>query len=171
MVHYPLVIVDHHTNSQDTTKISSKSISCKTNNCGSCKILTNKSHVISYQTKHYHEIPDIYSCYTTGAIYLLECYKQYVGESGTTIRNRLKHHKNIYSSQTNRPIYQHPKTHNTDFSIYKLTIIDQESNTNLRKIKETNWIQKLRTKVPFGFNVIQKANEQQKGSHTIKFEI
>ena len=138
-----------------------KTISCRTTNCATCPMLTNKSHFICYQTKQCYELKNIYSCDINNAIYLLECsicQKQYVGETGTTIRVRMRHHRNMYQSQTNRPIYTHPKKHQSDFSIFKLTIIDQVTDRNHRKTKETLWIQELRTKLPFGLNVIQKNN-------------
>ena len=53
--------------------------------------LPKRSRYYSYQTKQYFEIPDIYSCDTTAAIYLSECnicHKQYIGETHVTIRNR-----------------------------------------------------------------------------------
>ena len=120
------------------------------------------THITSHQTKSYYSINHIYSCDTKNAIYLLECsicHKQYVGETGTSVRIRLRHHRNMYNSHTNRPIYRHPATHNTDFSVYKLTIIDQESDSYHRKSKEAHWIKELKTKIPFGLNVIQKNNK------------
>lgn len=78
------------------------------------------------------------------------CYKQYVGETGTTIRIRLRHHRNMFNSHTNKPIYRHPQTHNANFTIYILTIIDQLSDKNQRKAKETDWIKVLKIKIPFG---------------------
>ena len=58
------------------------------------------------------------------AIYLLDCticQKQYIGETGTTVKVRMKHHRNKFKGKTDLSIYHHPLTHNADFS--KLTII------------------------------------------------
>lgn len=140
-------------------RFPARNIPCRTTNCATCPILTSKSHFTSHQTKSYYKINDIYSCDTKNAIYLMECsicHKQYVGETGTSIRIRLRHHRNMYSSHTNRPIYRHPSIHKTDFSVYKLTIIDQESDIYQRKCREAHWIKELKTKIPFGLNVIQK---------------
>ena len=85
-----------------------KNIKCRNQQCGSCPQLSEKSHFSSYQTKHYFTINDIYSCDTTNCIYLLECKlcnKQYIGETHTTIRSRMKHHRNMYKTATNRTIY------------------------------------------------------------------
>ena len=82
--------------------LPAKTISCRVTNCASCLILTNKSHFISYQMKNCYELESIYSCDTTNAIYLLECsicQKQYVGETGTTIRIRMRHHRKHVSGK------------------------------------------------------------------------
>ena len=78
-----------------TISFPAKSIKCRNSQCGTCQQLTSRSHYSSYQTKQYYSIPDIFSCDTTHAIYLLDCSicsKQYIGETRTTIRNRMKHH-------------------------------------------------------------------------------
>lgn len=136
-----------------------KNISCRNKQCGTCKQLTQRSHYSSFQTKQYYEIPDIYSCDTTGTIYLLECQlcnKQYIGETHTTLRNRIKHHRNMYKTATNRPIYHHIHQHQSDFTIYSITIIDRVQDTPRRKHKEMEYINLLKTNVPFGLNVISK---------------
>jgi len=42
------------------------------------------------------------------------------------------------------------------FQFYKLTIIDKQDNTSVGKSKEMDWIIKLKTKIPFGLNIIAK---------------
>ena len=85
--------------------------------------------------------------------------KQHIGESHTTIRARIKHHKNMSKSATNRPLYHHILTHKPGFTIYSITIIDQVLDTKSRKDKEIYYINLLKTFVPFGFNVIKKTNK------------
>ena len=134
-----------------------KNIEYRNSQCGKCKLLSKKGGYYSYQRHIYHGISDVYSCDTKGAIYLLECklcQKQYVGKTGTTIRNRMKHHRNAASANLNRPIYSHISHHKGDFNIFTLTIIDQVNNLNARKEKEKEYILKLKTKVPFGLNVL-----------------
>ena len=142
-----------------TPSYPAKNIKCRNQQCGTCIQLTDRSYFSSYQTKHYFPINDIYSCDTTGSIYLLECKlcnKQYIGESHTTLRNRMTHHRNMSKSATNRPLYNHLQYHQSDFSIYSITIIDRITDTIQRKQKEMDYIKLLKTKVPFGFNVINK---------------
>ena len=120
-----------------------KNIFCRHQQCQTCNQLSNRSHCSSFQTKHYYSIPDIFSCDTTGAIYLLDStisHKQYVGETHTTIRNRMKHHQNMQRA-TERPIYAHLQSHNSTFSIFQITIIDCIPDNNSRKKKEQYYIQ------------------------------
>ena len=132
--------------------LPARNIKCRTTNCATCPTLTNKSHFTSYQRKSYHTFDNIYSCDTTNAIYLLECsicQKQYIGETGTTVRIRMRHHRNKFTAKTDLPIYRHPLIHNKDFSIYKLTIIDKHDDRSTRKKNEMDWITTLKTKIPF----------------------
>ena len=140
----------HHT-------FPAKNIKCRNPQCGTCPQLTEHSHYSSYQTKQYYSINNIYSCDTTHAIYLLECticHKQYVGETHNTIRNRMKHHRNMANTALNRPIYAHLKLHNQNFSIFSITIIDTIKDLTNRKSTEQQYIKLLKTKLPFGLNVI-----------------
>ena len=106
-----------------------------------------------------YAIPDVFSCDTVGAIYILDCEicgKQYVGETGTTVRSRMKHHKNATHSDLNRPVYSHLRAHRKDFNIFSITIIDQITNMKERKEKEKQYIDVLKTKLPFGLNVLSQ---------------
>ena len=139
------------------TTFPAKNIPCRNQQCATCPQLTSRSHFSSHQTKQYFEIPSIFSCDTTHAIYLLDCStcgKQYVGETHTTIRNRMKHHRNMANTALNRPIYAHLQLHQSEFSSYQLTIIDQIIDLQERKQKEQFYIKLLKTKIPFGLNVI-----------------
>jgi len=83
------------THKRNTRPLSfpAKNIPCRHEQCATCPQLSSKSHYSSYQTKECFTIPDIFSCDTTAAIYLLECNicnKQYVGETHVTKRNRMK---------------------------------------------------------------------------------
>ena len=138
-----------------------KNIKCRHQQCGSCPQLSERSHFSSNQTKHYYPIQDIYSCDTTYGIYLLQCKlcnKQYIGETHTTIRSRMKHHRNMSKTATYRPIYAHILNHQKDFNIFTLTIIDRVEDINTRKQKEIYYINLLKTKIPFGLNVISQHN-------------
>jgi len=139
--------LDHYVNTnlastsvsiQRPSSFPAKNISCRNEQCSTCPQLSHKSYYSSYQTKEYFSIPDIYSCDTTSAIYLLQCTicnKQYVGETHVTIRNRMKHHRNKAKTALNRPIYAHLQKHQADINIFSITIIDQVKDLQRRKEK------------------------------------
>ena len=136
-----------------------KNIECRHRQCGMCKQLAPRSYFYSHQTKIRYPIETIYSCDTTGAIYLLDCTKcgkQYIGETGTSVRARMKRHRNTQKTAVDRPIYDHLKKHNATFEIFTITIIDQVKDMRARKAKEMEYIQLMKTKVPFGLNVLNK---------------
>ena len=150
--HHPAPIIQ-------SISFPAKNIKCRHPQCGTCPQLSEKSHYTSYQTKHYFQINDIYSCDTTHAIYLLECtlcHKQYIGETHTTVRSRMVHHRNMQKTATNRPIYAHILNHHKNFNIFSITIIDRVSDLTQRKQKEMYYISLLKTKVPVGLNVINR---------------
>ena len=48
----------------------------------------------------------------------------------------MTHHRNKATTALNRPIYAHLKEHDTKFSTYSLTTIDQVKDLKARKDKE-----------------------------------
>ena len=121
-----------------------KNIKCRLTNCGTCPLISSRSKYYSFQTKIHYPINNIYSCNTRGRIYQLycnHCGKQYVGETGTTIRSRMKHHRNTSKTCLNHPIYDHIWSHNEGkLDIYTLTIINQVIDVPDRKEKEMYYI-------------------------------
>lgn len=102
-----------------------KNILCRQTMCGTCNQLTQRNTYYSYQTKECYEIKEIFSCNTKGAIYLLDCKicgKQYVGETGTTVRERMKHHRNAVTANVNRPIYAHLTKHQKNLTVSTLQL-------------------------------------------------
>jgi len=141
-----------------TRQYPTKNIICRREDCACCSQLKGSARVISYQTQVSFNITNIYACDSVCVIYLLECvhcYKQYVGETSTTLRARMRRHRNMANQATNRPLYHHLKEHKQTFAnTYKLSILDRITNTTTRKAKEMWFIQQFKTKIPFGFNVI-----------------
>lgn len=140
------------------TKFPSKNIKCRTTNCSCCDQLKESHDYVSFQTSKRYTIPKIFSCDSTNVIYLLECshcFKQYIGETHTKVSTRMRHHRKHSKTHIDRPIYAHLKKHGLTFSTYKLTIIREVRDTTTRKTVEKELIQELKTKIPFGFNVIK----------------
>ena len=67
----------------------------------------------------------------------------------------MKHHHNACNSNVNRPIYQHGNSHRKKFDCFSITIINLVPNMDERKQKEKYYIDLLKTKLPYDFNVIK----------------
>jgi hypothetical protein len=134
--------------------------SCGQNNCKACKnqsIDTNK--FISTNRKNSFDITDNLTCSSSNLIYLItcnKCQKQYVGETGRTIRERLTDHRSAIKLKKKTPIGIHFNLPNHSQS--NLNIIGIESiktNTKaeqVRKSREFLWQKKLDTFFPRGLN-------------------
>jgi len=84
-----------------------KNIPCRREDCGCCQQLKGSQQANSFQTNFIVKIPTILSCDSTCAIYLLECkycFKQYIGETGSSIRARMRRHRNISGHGVKLPI-------------------------------------------------------------------
>ena len=68
----------------------------------------------------------------------------------------MKHHQNMHKTATNRPIYAHILSDHNNFNIFSINIIDRVPDLAMRKQKEMYYINLLKTKIPFGLNVISK---------------
>lgn len=97
-----------------------------------------------------------YNCSTKGLIYLTtcsHCKKQYVGQTGRTLRERLKEHlQNIYHKEEVTGLhYSLPGHSHWDL---KVQIIEKVTpNTpSYRLEKEEFWMKRLVTKTPHGLN-------------------
>ena len=116
-----------------------RNIHCRREDCGCCNQLKGSQKVISYQTKFTVEIPCILACYSTCVIYLLECkhcFKQYVGETNSSLRSRMKRHRNMSTQATRRPLYSHLQIHQKPFAAtYSLSIIEQIKDTTQRRTR------------------------------------
>lgn len=93
---------------------------------------------------------------TTNAVYIITCHKchlQYIGETGHSIRTRLKQHLYSFSRNTRTThIVGHFQVHNPSY----LGICGLESNPGWtraqRQRAERIWINKLKTFFPLGLN-------------------
>ena len=104
-----------------------------------------------------YKIKENMYCNSTNLIYLItctKCQKQYVGETGRSIRDRVNDHRSDITRKIDTPIGLHFNT--TEHKIFHLKIIPIEKihyeNNNYRKIREKFWINKLQTGYPKGLN-------------------
>jgi len=129
--------------------------SCGSSKCKTCISITNTNYFISHTTKRKYFIDARMHCGSTHIIYLItcdKCSKQYVGESGRTLRDRLNNHRSdiVLKKQTAISIHFNEVSHT--INNLKVLPIEIITDSNIRKSKEQWWITELGTKYPFGIN-------------------
>ena len=124
--------------------------------CNLCPYINTSKNIISSQTKEKFEIKDLFTCNSKGVIYLTTCTlcnKQYVGQTGRKLKERMKEHLyNMYKkTEVTGLHYSLPGHSHWNF---KVQVIEKVSpNTpNYRLEREDFWIKKLCTKTPLGLN-------------------
>jgi hypothetical protein len=124
--------------------------------CGICPYILKSKEFISTHTNEKFNMTGIYTCSTKGVIYLTtcsKCMKQYVGQTGRRLSDRIKEHLNCICLQKEvTGIHYNSKGHNS--SNFQVQVIEKVSpNTpNYRLEREELWIKKLSTKTPNGLN-------------------
>ena len=124
--------------------------------CSICPYVLKSKEFMSTTTKEKFIMTGDYMCTTKGVIYLTtcsKCLKQYVGQTGRRLVDRIKEHLNCICLQKEvTGIHYNSKGHNS--SHLQLQIIEKVSpNTpNYRLEREDQWIKRLSTKTPNGLN-------------------
>ena len=145
---------------------------CGITKCKSCSILNECDNISSRQTRKTYGIRGKLCCSSTNVVYSLQCLicnKQYIGETSTTLRERMNHHRSAIvnynkDSALNLHLAMHQDKSDIKFSKYNmesftLTPIEQvpmlntkEDSKKLRLERETFWIDTLDTLEPQGLN-------------------
>ena len=130
--------------------------------------LLDRSGKIEISSKLKKETKTNIFCKSSNVVYCIECKccgKRYVGETYRDIKFRIKEHigdmdhkrydKSEVAYHFNRP--DHNKHH--DMKVYILDFIyehpESKRGTKLRKSIEFSWIQRLKTLVPMGMNILE----------------
>jgi len=133
---------------------------CGKTNCVTCRIhASDADHFYNQQNKTKYPIKDNIYCNSTNLVYLItcnKCKKQYVGETGRTLRDRLNDHRSAIKNKSKTPISVHfnlPNHSVLDLSILPIELIKNTSNTsNCRRSREQFWQVKLNSLFPNGIN-------------------
>ena len=128
---------------------------CGRSACTVCASLMGHSFIRSHATHALFPVDPSLSCRTVGVVYCLHCVpcgKQYVGQTGCTMRVRLAHHRDHFFTQP-RILYRHLQRvhHITSFDM-DITLIAQVPDLRARLDCESGWIRRLRTAFPRGLN-------------------
>ena len=124
--------------------------------CNVCPYVSKTKTFTSKHSKQTFNINGLFTCATSGVIYLTSCLKcktQYVGQTGRKFGQRMMEHLNsiYHKKEANGIHYSTPPHSHNDF---KVLVIEKVSpNTvNHRLEREEYWIKLLGTKAPLGLN-------------------
>jgi len=99
------------------------------------------------------------NCGTQNVIYLItcqKCNKQYVGETGRQLRQRLTDHRHCIRSHISTPVGKHFNLPDHELRDLKITVLESldavRGDWKIRREKELKWQQKLGTIHPQGLN-------------------
>ena len=124
--------------------------------CNVCPYIQKTNSFSSSQNKQSFPLKGLFTCSTTGVIYLVSCLRcktQYVGQTGRKFHDRMMEHlKSIFHKTHTIGIHYSSALHShNDFRV--LVIEKVLPNTvNLRLEREEFWIKTLGTKSPLGLN-------------------
>ena len=124
--------------------------------CNVCPYVTKSKTFTSNQSKQNFELKGLFTCATTGVIYLvncLSCKKQYVGQTRRDFHRRMMEHLNsiFHKTHTIGIHYSSPKHNHNDFSVQVIEKV-MPNTVNMRLEREEYWIKTLGTKTPLGLN-------------------
>jgi hypothetical protein len=124
--------------------------------CNTCPYIKKTKSFTSSRSKQSFELKGLFTCATTGVIYLascLKCKKQYVGQTGRKFQHRAMEHLNsiFHKTNTKGTHYSLPLHNHNDFSVLIIEKI-LPNTVNLRLEREEFWIKTLGTKAPLGLN-------------------
>ncbi len=124
--------------------------------CGICPYVLKSKEFISTHTKERFSMTSAYTCSTKGIIYLTtcsKCLKQYVGQTGRRLIDRIKEHLNCICLQKEVTGIHYNSVGHTHNNLQVQVIKKVSPNTpNYRLEREELWIKRLVTKTPNGLN-------------------
>lgn len=133
------------------------SVRCPNIRCKACAYIVETSTFSSTYNKRKFKLKSRFTCASTNIIYLVtcsKCYKQYVGETGRSLRDRVTDHVSCIKLKKDTPIglhFNHAGHSLKDFTILAIEQFEQNSEAS-RRIKEHTWQHLLQTAHPLGIN-------------------
>ena len=146
------LLAEMHAEVEDAARSVSR---CMTARCKCCTVIITGNTITSNVTNTEYRISDRMSCNTVNIIYVincLKCNKQYVGETGRKLKDRLNNHRSDIrlKKQTAIAIHFNDILHSIkDLSIIPIEIAER---SDYRKYREDYWIKQLKCYYPFGLN-------------------
>ena len=132
-----------------------KDHSCGNQRCLACPLIKRPRFLASTRNHTTHPVATGLHCLTQGVVYVLTCRrcgKQYVGETGQTMRQRFARHRQKFASAP-MSLYSHFRLyHRIDHLDVDIVLVSCCQDPDQRLSEERRWIQQLGTIVPRGLN-------------------
>ena len=130
---------------------------CPNIRCKACSYITECRSFSSTYNKRKFKLHDRFTCTSCNIIYLVtcsRCNKQYVGETGRSLRDRVTDHVSCIKLQKQTPIGLHFNHAGHSLKDFHILAIEQftENSESSRRIKESTWQHLLQTAHPRGIN-------------------
>jgi hypothetical protein len=135
-------------------------VKCPHGKCKACPYISTNADFSSSVTNTKFKVQHNFNCGGSNLVYLItcnKCSKQYVGQTGRSLRRRISDHLSCIRTKRSTPIGTHFNLidHNiTDFKIQPIESISQLSinDLNVRLKRESFWQFTLHTNYPYGLN-------------------
>jgi hypothetical protein len=132
---------------------------CPSLKCKACNYIVEANSFTSSENGRTFKLTSGFTCKSSNICYLVTCRacrKQYVGETGRSLAERITDHLSAIRLNKPTPIGVHfnQQGHsNKHFSILAIDKFDDAGNClNFRRLKETTWQHLLQTAHPLGIN-------------------
>jgi len=130
---------------------------CGKARCLTCRMISRTPVFTSTTRNTTHKLKNNFDCSSSNVIYLITCKRcdiQYVGETGSTLRERFNNHRSCISLNKLTPIGIHFNSIHHNIKDLMITPIEALSNNNKsdRLIREVYWQLLLGTIFPQGLN-------------------
>ena len=120
---------------------------CNKNNCSTCPYVKVGTEVQAWATEAKVKINASGNCDTTNLIYCITCNKcnqNYIGETKRPLKVRFGEHLGyVRNKKLNEPTGHHFNLPGHNITMMEITLLEKiwSSSTNLRKIRESKYIQ------------------------------
>jgi len=130
---------------------------CPNTKCKACTYIVESTVFTSTHNNRTFRLHSRFTCASTNIIYLVtcsECNKQYVGETGRSLRDRITDHVSCIKLKKQTPIGLHFNQAGHSLKHFTILAIEQfdEKSEATRRIKEITWQHLLQTAHPLGIN-------------------
>ena len=165
---------------EENTSATQTNLGCKrciSTRCKACTYIKEASTFKSSHTGQTFKITDVLNCKSTNIVYLTtcsKCNKQYVGETGRMLAQRITDHMSNIRLAKDTPTGLHFNSPGHSVKHFSIQAIEQirssdHKATDTRRNRELLWQRLLHTAHPLGLNNLNKDNICPTPTHTEQY--